>query len=158
MVDSTAHQFVVDSHHFQEIFIPRTAERLAKRLMDVLDSLVRGKYSVGREDFEEDVKAIFRSALEIKTLGMTTNYILEFIWPYRSAAFESDSMVEEALGRYTKDIDGSETKVQKVLLTLVPGLRVYRYGRQFVDYCNFTSDGEKELGKSDLVAHALVLA
>ncbi|KAH8685483.1 hypothetical protein BGZ60DRAFT_92964 [Tricladium varicosporioides] len=156
-VDSVAHQFVVDSHHFKEVFLPRTAKRLAKRLLNVLAPLVKGNYLIGEQDFEEDLEAIFRSALEIKTLGMTVNHVLEFIWPAQSTVFESDSMTEEVLGSYTSDRGNSDKKVKKVLLTLVPGLRVYSYERQFVDYCNFTSGKEKVLGKGELVAHTLVI-
>lgn len=156
-MDSVAHQFVVDNHHFKEVFLPRTAKRLAKRLLNALAPLVKGKYSVGEKDFEEELEAIFRSALEIKTLGMTANHVLEFIWPSRSTVFENDSMAEEASGSYTDGRGNSEKKAKKVLLTLVPGLRVYSYERQLVDYCNFTSGDEKGLGKGDLVAHTLVM-
>ncbi|KAL5354077.1 hypothetical protein ACLOAV_000162 [Pseudogymnoascus australis] len=156
-VDSVAHQFVVNSRHFKEVFLPRTAKKLARRLFCVLDPLVKGKYSVGEEDFEEELDSIFRSALEIKTHGMTTNHILELIWPSRSTVFERDSMAEEPLGYYSDGSNNTVRGAKKVLLTLVPGLRAYSYDRQVVDYCNFTSGDEKGLGDGDLIAHALVI-
>ncbi|KFY32333.1 hypothetical protein V493_00300 [Pseudogymnoascus sp. VKM F-4281 (FW-2241)] len=155
-VDSVAHQFVVDNHHFKEVFLPRTAKKLARRLLHVFDPLVKGKYSVGEEDLEQELDSIFRSALEIKTLGMTANHILELIWPSRSTIFDRNSMTEEPLGRNRDSCNDPEKVAKKVLLTLVPGLRAYSYDRQVVDYCNFTSGEEKGLDHGDLIAHALV--
>jgi hypothetical protein len=152
-----AHQFVVDSRHFKKTFLSRTAKRLADRLSKVLSPLIKGKCSVGENTFEEELEAIFQSALEIKTFGMTANHVFEFIWPFHNAGFESDSMVEEILGTCIDERNFPEKKAKKVMLTLVPGLRVYSCQRKFVDYCNFTSGDEKGLGKADLVAHALVM-
>ncbi|KAH8592078.1 hypothetical protein B0O99DRAFT_630411 [Bisporella sp. PMI_857] len=156
VVDSMAHQFVVKSDNFKTIFIASTAKKHAKRLWEALAPLVKGRYSSEENKFEAELEGIFRSALKIKTRGATTDYIFELIWPSRNAAFDSDFMIDEAMGGHTNSSNTKE-KAKKVLLTLVPGLRAYSYERQFVDYCNFTSGNEKGLGNGDLVAHALVV-
>jgi len=156
-VDSLAHQLVVENPHFKETFRATTAERFAKRLSMALAPLVNGQLSTGEDEFEKDLNAIFRSALNIKLLGLTANHVFEFIWPSRNAIFEGESMAEETPRKYTNRTDDSEETARKVNLTLVPGLRVYSSERQFVDYCNFMCGDVQGLGNGDLVTYAVVV-
>ena len=157
MVDSVAHECLVDNHHFKEAFLRRTAETLANRLLTALAPLVKDKYRLEESSFEDELAGIFLLALEIKMLGMTPRHMFEFIWPSRNAKFDSDLMTEDILANDTNGKDLCDHEGKKVILTLVPGLRVHSCDRKLMDSRNFTTNGENGSGPSDLIVRARVL-
>lgn len=66
-------------------------------------------------------------------------------------------MVEESLEGTTGNQPPCNQEAKRVMLALVPGLRVYSYDRKLVDYCGFTK-GDEGLEQPSLVAQALVVA
>jgi hypothetical protein len=83
--------------------------------------------------------------------------VFECIWPAHNSIFERNFMAEESLEGTTCNQAPSNQGAKKVMLALVPGLRVYSYDRKLVDYCGFTKGGEG-LEQPSLVAQALVVA
>ena len=83
--------------------------------------------------------------------------VFECIWPAHNSIFERNFMAEESLEGTTCNQTPSNQGAKKVMLALVPGLRVYSYDRKLVDYCGFTKGGEG-LEQPSLVAQALVVA
>ena len=103
------------------------------------------------------LKSIFCAALNIKTFGMISKTVFEFIWPAHNAVFERNFMVEESSEGTTCNQTSPKQEAKKVILALVPGLRIYNYDRKLVDYCGFTK-GDEGLEQPSLVAQAVVVA
>ena len=104
------------------------------------------------------LKSIFCAALNIKAFAMIDKNVFEFIWPAHNSVLERNFMVEESLEGITCDQTPSKQEVKKVMLALVPGLRVYSYDKKLVDYCGFTRGDEEGLEQPSLVAQAVVVA
>jgi hypothetical protein len=118
-----------------------------------LAPLVEGRWLDEEKDLMGELQGVFRCALDIKTLGMTSNHVFDCIWPIHGAVIENNSMAEDSLSN-----DVSSEKVKTVMLTLVPGIRVYNHKRKFVDYCNFTTGGEEGLDESELIGKAVIMS
>ena len=157
-VDLAAHQWVVDEEqHFQEEFLPRTAAKLSERLLNTLGPFIKNK-GESRAKLQIRLKSIFSGALNIKTLVMIGKNVFEFIWPAHNSIFERNLMVEESPEGTIGNQTPSNQQAKKVMLALVPGLRVYSYNRKLVDYGGFTTGDEEGLEQPSLVAQAVVVA
>ncbi|KAE9377464.1 hypothetical protein N431DRAFT_553915 [Stipitochalara longipes BDJ] len=157
-VDLAAHQWVIDEDkHFQEQFLPRTAAKLADRLLNALGPFIKHK---GKSEAKLKIRleSIFCAALNIKTFAMIGKNVFECIWPAHDSVFEKTFMEEDSSEGTTGIQDSSKQRGKMVMLALVPGLRVYRYDRKLVDYCGFTRGGEEGLEQPSLVAQAVVMA
>jgi hypothetical protein len=104
------------------------------------------------------LKSIFCAALNIKFFGMIGKNVFEFIWPAHNSVFERNFMVEESSEGTTCNQIPPKQEVKKVMLALVPGLRIYNYDRKLVDYYGFTKGDEEGLEQPSLVAQAVVVA
>lgn len=157
-IDLAAHQWVINKEKcFEEEFLPRTATKLSERLFNAFGPFMKNKgNSEGKLQLR--LKSIFCAALNIKTCGMIGKNMFEFTWPAQNSIFERNSMVEESSEGSTYNPTSSKQEAKKVMLALVPGLRVYSYDRKLVDYCGFKKGDEEGLGQSSLVAQAVVVA
>lgn len=144
MIESVAHQCLVDNDHFKQVFLQRTAEMFASRLCTALYPLVKRESLPADYNFEEELVGIFLSALEIKMLGMTPESKYECTWPSRNAEFDCDSMARDpsVTGTTNQNLED-----RKVLLTLVPGIKA----------CSVSVDDEQKLGEAELIARARVI-
>lgn len=66
-------------------------------------------------------------------------------------------MLEESSERATYNQYSSKQEARKVMFAVVPGLLVYSYDRELVDYCGFRK-GNEDLEQPSLVAQAVVVA
>jgi len=87
---------------------------------------------------------------------MISAFDCEFIWPDHSSVFEESCMEELAFSTST-DRHRLHSAANRVLLVLVPGLRISRNNRMLVDYCGFMKGGEEELVNPFLVSKAVVM-
>lgn len=112
-----------------------------------------------RVEYQERLDSIFRLALRINAQGMIGNMSLEHVWSACASIFESGIMTMEQSKEVDGEIEQHEQKAQMVLLTLVPGFRLYSCKRDLVDYCSFVTgyqDAEKELmdlRKATVITH-----
>ena len=90
---------------------------------------------------------------------MVGKNVLEMIWPVQDAMFEGICMVQQ---EGTTNGTASHLKLpvpeaNRILLAVVPGLRVYNHERKLVDYSGFTRGDEQDRGQASLVAQAVVV-
>lgn len=157
-IDLAAHQWVInEDKHFHEQFLPRTANKLSERLLNALGPFIKHK---GKPEAKIQIRleSIFYAALKIKTFAMVGKDVFECIWPAHDTIFERSFMAEESSDGTTCNQTPSKQEVKKVMLALVPGIRVYGYDRKLVDYCGFTKGDEQGLQQPSLVAQAVVVA
>ncbi|KAH6698422.1 hypothetical protein BKA61DRAFT_583255 [Leptodontidium sp. MPI-SDFR-AT-0119] len=158
-VDLAAHQWVINEElHFQEEFIPRTATKLTERLLGALGPFLKNK---NKSDAKLHIrlKSIFCAALNIKSFRMIGKHVFEFIWPAQNSICDKDCMMEEESSEGTTyDQTSLKTEAKKVVLALVPGLRVFKYDRKLVDYSGFMKGDEEGLEQCCIVAQAVVVA
>jgi hypothetical protein len=104
------------------------------------------------------LKSIFWAALNIKSFAMIGKNVFEVIWPAHNSIIERTCMVEESSEGNTRNQTPPKQEAKKVMLALVPGLRIYKYDRKLVDYSGFTKGDEEGLEQPSLVAQAVVVA
>ena len=147
-----AHQSFVGDEHFKNVYLPRTATKLAGRLVDALSPLIKIKRK-GQSmiAIKKDLESIFQQALEIKTQVIAGKYMFGTIWPSRGSAYEEISMRNQSA---ESEISGCAPL--KVKLPLVPGLRFYNHEKMSVDYCSFMKSDDSGWGKSEVLCQAVV--
>ncbi|KAF2647603.1 hypothetical protein K491DRAFT_723300 [Lophiostoma macrostomum CBS 122681] len=156
-VDFAAHLTVMKDKHFQEVDLPRYAKRLATRLTAALHPVIEEKKRPRvTKELNELLVRPFQLALDIKCLVMVGKDLFECVWPDRGTPFEESCMVDEPANwmRGGKE-DGKLNWNRFVKLPSLPGLRVYAYERQMVDYNGFRK-GVEEVSQGTVVAKALV--
>jgi hypothetical protein len=152
-IEFAAHHSVFESQHFREQFLVRTASRFGDRLFRVFSHLIKRKYS--RKTMER-LKAAFQLALEIKILIMMSKDVYEVIWPTTGNDFDDYLMKEEPLETFVASHTHSGSNERKVLIPLVPGLRIYSFERKAVDYFGLKTGREEGLGEPEVLAKSIV--
>lgn len=105
----------------------------------------------------ERVKNVFRYALNFKFLAIIGEDLFDTIWSAPGSSFDPRIMSEKFPKNTSRsDITISEP-LQKVALTLVPGIYIHRFARKVVDYCAFSAGGEEDLGGAKLLASSIVV-
>jgi hypothetical protein len=151
--DFTSHQSVVDETYYKDEFLPRTAQRLVQRLLEALSTLL-AESDLKTCGLRKGLESTFTSALGFKTFAMTSGFKCEIIWPEDGSVFDQACM-EEAMPPIRKGSRASSAR-KRVVLVLVPGLRVYRNSGVLVDYCGFIAAGEEKPADAVLVLRAVV--
>ena len=152
-LDFAAHQSVVNDDHFQNIFLGRTATKLADRLLDELGLFTKAK---GRNEVKKRFESVFRYALDVKTQVIVGKYTFGTIWPSSGSAYEESLMKTQSAESVVGHGEMSNCGPLKVKLPLVPGLRFYSREKMSVDYCSFAESDESVLGKSKAFCKAVV--
>ena len=145
---------VVSDEHFKNVYVPRTATKLAGRLVVALSPLIKakrkGRSKIGiKIGIKTDLKCIFKHALEVKIQVIVGKHMFGTIWPCRGSAYKESLMKVQSAGI-------RNCAPLKVKLPLVPGLRIYSKEKMTVDYCSFTKSDESDLGKSKVFCEAVV--
>lgn len=150
-VDFASHESVVGETYYKGEFIPRTARRLVQRLLEALSTLL-AKSDIKSYGLRKGLESTFTAALSFKTFAMISGFKCGIIWPEVGSVFDKACM-EEAMPPIRKR---SKLATKRVVLVLVPGLRVYRNSGVLVDYCGFIAAGEEKPADAVLVLRAMV--
>jgi hypothetical protein len=147
----------MEDEHFREVVLNRHATRLAIRLSAALYPLIQSKTRLRvTRDLRKILVQPFRLALDIKCLIMVGKDLYECIWPTRGSPFKERRMIDEPADYAQAGNDKTLDPNPLVRLPILPGLRIYAYERQMVDYNGFRN-GCEEVLKGSVVAKARVL-
>jgi hypothetical protein len=140
------------------VFIPRIATRLAERFLIVLQPFI--SHDTNSETaflLKQKLELIFHLAMEVKILAMTSRAMYECIWPVPKSAVEGNSMIIERPDSAQASIEMIAQHIPLVRLTLVPGLRIWKYEKRTVDHYGFVRGEEEGLEAPELMIKAVVL-
>jgi hypothetical protein len=142
--------------------IPRLASKLERRLLLTFGPILQSRPERNEEDGKADeallrerLVGIFSDALELKLLTMVSKDMFECIWPSLETPFDLDTMETERTRFCIDDVESYD--LRRVTLVLVPGLRLYEYDRQMVDYFGFKREHEQCTGSYRTLQKAIVL-
>jgi hypothetical protein len=142
---------------FKHVLLPKMASRFEERLLAALQPLMQHEYIGKLKDMlRPKFNAIFCAALELKTFVMVSKDMYHCIWPAPNSLFDPKTMETERDKFHPNDSEGY-TDQMKVRLVLVPGLCVYGYDRQLVDYFGFRREGEVSTAEPQVLYKAVVL-
>lgn len=156
-LDLAAHRSIVQDEDFREIYLSRTATRLAERLFALLSKVsTSDKISGQEDDIKKQLENVFFHALTIKYEVTLCKDKFDIIWP------ASNSVVEGSLmDIYPPDLaraarNRPESEIARVQLAIVPGLQCYTHDRKLVDDSAFLKAGEVRVGNPTWISSAMV--
>lgn len=155
--DIAAHRSVVQDEDFREIYLSRTATRLAERLFAALSKVSTSDKMSGQEDdIKKQLENVFFHALTIKYEVMLCKDKFDIIWPTSNSIFEKSLMdiYPPDLARAARN--SPESEIARVQLVIVPGLQCYTYDRKLVDDSAFLKAGEVRVGNPTPISSAIV--
>lgn len=157
-VDLAAHQTVVESEPFQQVFLSQTAESLRHRFSNAISPIIHGELSSDkRVSFEAGLESVFRFALMIKMHALAARGSFEVVWPKSGSPFDRRCMKERLPETIEGDREESETRSRTVSLVVTPGLHVRQRYNGLVDYSGFTMHNGETLQETSPVAPAVVI-
>ncbi|KAF2258274.1 hypothetical protein CC78DRAFT_587319 [Lojkania enalia] len=134
-LDFVCHQSVIEKAEFKEVFLPRTAAKLSKRILKVLEPYTRKNLSArSKEGLKDIVESIFNLALQLRVFIMTQMDIYECIWPTRDAPFDGtlmDGKLSEGAAACQHGILHNNCKIK---VPLIPGFQLCNGRNKMVDY------------------------
>jgi hypothetical protein len=140
------------------------ASKLERRLIAALDPILVSRPKSNKGEKQEDearlrerLLGVFGDALELKLIAMVSKDMFECIWPSLETPFDPDTMETERAWFCDGDDDVENYNSKRVQLVLVPGLRLYEYDRQMVDYFGFKREHERCTGSYRMLQKAVVL-